>query len=175
MPSAMVASAADGDGSAGFAGAQHRGQLLRLDADDADLGVGLLEGAGDAADEAAAADGDDDGFDVGDLLEQFEADGALAADDLGVVEGMDEGAALFDAAAHGFFAGLVVAGAVEDDFGAIAARGGDLDLRRGQRHDDLGANAARGGVEGDALGMIAGAGGDDAALALGLAEREQLV
>ena len=106
---------------------------------------------------------------------KFEADGALAGDDFGVVEGMDEGAAFFDAAAQGFVAGLVVAGAVEDDFSAIAARGGDFDLRRGQRHDDLGANAARGGVEGDALSMIAGAGGDDAALALSLAEREQLV
>ena len=97
------------------------------------------------------------------------------ADDFGIVEGMDEGAALFDAAAQGLFAGFVVAGAVQNDLGAEAARGGDLDLRRGQRHDDLGANAAGRGVEGDALGVVAGAGGDDAALALGFAQREQLV
>ena len=32
-----------------------------------------------------------------------------------------------------------------------------------------------GSVEGDALGVIAGAGGDDSALALGFAEREELV
>ena len=175
MPSAMVASAAMVTGCAGLAGAQHGGQLFRLDADDANFGIGLLEGAGDAADEAAAADGHDDGFDVGDLLEQFEADGALAGDDFGVVEGMDEGAALFDAAAQGFVAGFVVACAVEDDFSAVAARGGDFDLRRGQRHDDLGANAARGSVKGDALRVIAGAGGDHAALALRFAEREELV
>ena len=165
---------ADGDGSAGFAGTEHGGKPLGLDADDADFGVVLFEGAGDAADESAAADGDDDSFDVGDLLEQFEADGALAADDLGVVEGMDEGAALFDAAAHGLFAGFVVAGAVEDDFGSVGAGGGDLDLRRGEGHDDLGADAALRGVKGDALGMIAGAGGDDSALALGFAEGEEL-
>ena len=78
MPSAMVASAAMVTGCAGLAGAQHGGQLLRLDADDADLGIGFLESAGDAADESAAADGNDDGFDVGHLLEEFEADGALA-------------------------------------------------------------------------------------------------
>ena len=64
---------------------------------------------------------------------------------------------------------------MEDDFGAEAAGGGDFDQRRGQGHDDLGADAARGGVEGDALGVIAGAGGDDSALALGLGEGEELV
>ena len=111
----------------------------------------------------------------GNLLEQFEADGALAADDLSIVEGMDEGAAFFDAAAQGLFAGFVVVGAVENDLRPEGAGGGDLDLRRGQRHDDLRANAAGRGVEGDSLGVVAGAGGDDAALALGLAEREQLV
>ena len=52
----------------GFASAKHGGQLFRLDADDADFGIGFLEGAGDAADEAAAADGYHDGFNVGDLL-----------------------------------------------------------------------------------------------------------
>ena len=88
---------------------------------------------------------------------------------------MDEGAAFFDAAAQGLVAGLVVAGAVQDDFCAIAAGGGDLDQRRGQGHDDLGADAERGGVEGDALGVVAGAGRDDAALALRLGEGEQLV
>ena len=55
------------------------------------FGVRLLDGAGDAADEAAAADGHDDGFEVGDLLEQLEADGSLAGHDGGVVEGVDEG------------------------------------------------------------------------------------
>ena len=78
-------------------------------------------------------------------------------------------------APHRLFAGLVVAGAVEDDLGAEGARGGDLDQRRGQRHDDLRANAVRGGVEGNTLRVVAGAGRDHAALALGFAEREQLV
>src|ERR1035437_155800 len=165
----------DGDGVSGLASAEHGGKLFRLDADDADSGIGLIERAGEAADEPAAADGDDDGFDVGDLLEQFEADGALAGDDLGVVEGVDEGAAFFNAAAQGLFAGFVVAGAEENDLGAVGAGGGDLGLRSGERHDDLGADGAGSGGEGDTLGVVSGAGRDDAALAFGLAERQQLV
>ncbi len=64
------------------------------------LGIGLLEGAGDAADESAAADGNDDSLDVGDLLEELESDGALAGDDFRIVKGMDESAALFNATAQ---------------------------------------------------------------------------
>ena len=138
-------------------------------------GIGFLESAGYAADEAAAADGHDDSFDVRDLFEQFEGDGALAGDDFGIVEGMDEGAAFFEAAAHGLVAGLVVAGAVEDHFRAVAARGGDLNQRRGKRHDDLGADAARRGVKRDALRVIAGAGCDHSAFAFGLRKGEELV
>ena len=78
----MVASAGDGDGAPASRARDHGGQLLRLDADDADFGVGLLERAGDAADESAAADGHDDGFELGHLFEEFEADGALAGDDV---------------------------------------------------------------------------------------------
>ena len=88
---------------------------------------------------------------------------------------MDEGPAFFDPAAQGLFAGLVVARPVEDDLGPVPARGGHFDLRRGQRHDDLGANPQRCRVEGDALGVVVGAGRDDAALALGLAQGQQLV
>jgi hypothetical protein len=56
--------------------------------------MALLDGAGDAADEPAAADGDDDGFEVGDLLQQLEADGSLPRDDLVVVKGVQEGEAV---------------------------------------------------------------------------------
>ncbi len=151
------------------------GSFFRLHANDADFGIGFLERAADAGDEAAAADGYDDGFEVWDLFEQLEGDGALAADDVGVVEGMDEGSAFFDAAAECFFAGLVVACAVQNYICAEGPGARHLDLRRGQRHDDLCADAERRGVEGDALRMVAGAGGDDSALALDFIEREQLV
>jgi hypothetical protein len=79
---------------------------------------------------------------------------------------MDEGEALLFAEARRLGAGLVVVGAVQHDFGAEAAGGCDFDKRSGERHDDDGANAAAGGVVGDALGVVAGAGCDDAALCL---------
>lgn len=158
-----------------LAGAQHGGQLLGLNADHADAGIGFLEGTGDSADESAAPNGHDHGFNIRHLLEQFEADGALAGDDFRVVEGMDEGATLFEPPAESFFAGFVVAGAVEDDVCAVIARRGDLDQRSGQRHHDLGTNSACSGVEGHSLRMVAGAGSDDAALAFGLRKGEQLV
>jgi hypothetical protein len=88
---------------------------------------------------------------------------------------MDEGTALFDAAAQGLLAGFVVTLPVEDDFGSISASGGDLDLRCGEGHDDLCADAALRGVESYSLGVIAGARGDDSALAFSFAQREELI
>jgi len=44
----------DGDRRSSLAGAQHGGKIFRFDTDHANLGVGFLERAGDAADEAAA-------------------------------------------------------------------------------------------------------------------------
>ena len=85
----------DGDGVAGLAGAEHGGELVGFNTDDADTGAGLFEGAGDAADEASAADGDDDRFQIRHLLQELEGDGSLAGDDFGVVKGVDEGSALF--------------------------------------------------------------------------------
>ena len=55
------------------------------------LRIGLLHRASDAANQAAAADRDDDGFDVGMLLQHFQADSSLPGDDRVVVEGMNEG------------------------------------------------------------------------------------
>ena len=61
-----------------------------------------LSSATYAGDETAATDGHDDSFDVRDLFEQFECDGALARDDFGIVEGMNERASLLsEATAHG--------------------------------------------------------------------------
>jgi hypothetical protein len=168
-------SGVEGDGVVGGEGVAHGGEARGLHADDADAGLHFLDGAGDAADEAAAADGDDDGFEVFDLLEEFEADGSLPCHDERVVEGMDEGHALLFAEAGGFGAGLVVVAAVENDFGSEAAGGGDFDERRGEWHDDDRANASAGGVVGDALRVVAGAGGDDSAGGLLVGEHGDLV
>jgi hypothetical protein len=51
---------------------------------------------------------------------------------------------------------------VQVDLGAVAAHGGDLDVRRGARHHDAATRAAAAAGERDALGVVAGGGGDDA-------------
>ncbi len=83
-------------------GSGHGRDAGGLDADHFDVRTGLLDGAGDAADEATAADGDHDGVEVGDLLEEFETDGSLASDDEWIVEGVDEGHGFGIADAAGF-------------------------------------------------------------------------
>ena len=140
----------------------HGGQPRRLCSNDFDLRIRLLDRAGDAADEPAATDGNDDGLEAGNLFEQLKSDGSLARHDGGIVEGMDEGHVLRGADAAGLFIGLVVVGSVKNDLGAEATGRGDLDQRRRERHHDEGANASRGRMIGDSLSMIAGAGGDDA-------------
>mmetsp|Transcript_35055 Transcript_35055/g.110781 ORF Transcript_35055/g.110781 Transcript_35055/m.110781 type:complete len:336 (-) Transcript_35055:794-1801(-) len=63
----------------------------RLHADHLDLGPQLLDNRGDACDEAAAADGHEDGVQVvGALAEDLQADRSLPRDHQGVVEGRDE-------------------------------------------------------------------------------------
>ena len=85
-------------------------------------GLTRLERDRDAADESAAAHGDDDGVEVRHLLDQLEADGALAGDHARVVEGMDEDETALGLDLPGARIGRVVVVAVEDDLGAVAAR-----------------------------------------------------
>src|SRR5262249_52522337 len=55
----------------------HAGVILRLDADDADIGAILFHRDGDAADQSAAADRHDHGVERHILLDQFQADRPL--------------------------------------------------------------------------------------------------
>src|SRR3712207_9219435 len=61
----------------------------RLDADDPDVGTAGPHGGRDAGDQAPAAGADDDGGDVGALVEDLQADRALPGDHGGVVERVD--------------------------------------------------------------------------------------
>ena len=88
---------------------------------------------------------------------------------------MDESTAFFDLAAEGFFAGFIVARAVEDDLSAVGAGSGYFDEGRGEGHDDLGTDAESGGVEGYSLGVVAGAGGDNSLFTLGFGQGKELV
>ncbi len=64
---------------------------------------------------------------------------------------------------------------VQDHLGAMLARVLRFHLRRAFRHDDGGRDAEAAGVVGDALGVIAGRHGDDAAAALLGRENRQAI
>ena len=90
-------------------------RAIRLDADDRYARGLRLDGRADSRDQAAAADRNDDGFDVGRLLEDFEPHRALAGDHVGVVERMDEREALACGDLAGMRARLRQVRAVQDD------------------------------------------------------------
>jgi hypothetical protein len=69
--------------------------------------------------------------------------------------------------------GIVVA--AQHDFSAERFHRVDLDLRRRPRHDDDRADAEPACREGDALRVIAGAGGNDAASALRLRQARDAI
>ena len=98
-----------------------------LHADDLHVGVEQLCQGGHARRQPAAADGHQDDVHVGQGLEDLIGDGALAAGDIQVVEGRDIGHALLLGELHGVVGGVVEAGAVEDDAGAVLLGAVDLD------------------------------------------------
>src|SRR5450830_808197 len=81
-----------GDAAASFDAARHGVGIGGLYADDFDVRTHCLDIGGDARDQAAAADGDEDGVNrIRMLAQNFHANGALAGDDIRVVKRMDEG------------------------------------------------------------------------------------
>ena len=68
----------------------HRRQPRGLHSDDLNFRIGFLDGAGDAADQAAASDRDHHRLDFGMLLQHFQSQRALAGDDRIVIERVDE-------------------------------------------------------------------------------------
>ena len=112
---------------------------------------------------------------LGVLAQDLHADGALAGDDLRVVEGVDEGQAPLRHPLHGLGIGLIVGIPVQHGLGAEAAHRLDLDGRRGPRHDDGGLDPQSRRPHGHPLGMIAGRSGDDPALQRRRAEMDELV
>ena len=142
--------------------ARHRRQRGRLHADHADVGPLGLDGQRHTADESPAADGDEHGLDVGQLLEQLEPERALAGDHARIVERMDEELAALGAQRPRQLVGVVVVASIQDHLGAVASRRRDFDERRVLGHDDRGRDAEPLGVERDGETVVTGAGGDDA-------------
>jgi len=147
-----------------FALAQTRlriGSEFGLDTDDLYFRIRQLDGGCYAGDEASAADGGENGFDVGEFIEDFEAYGALSGDDVFVVVGRDDDVSVVPCEPFGFVFALVGARAYEDDFCTEICGGFALDLRCVVGHDDDRFRLERAGGVGDALGVVAAGVGDD--------------
>ena len=146
-----------------------------LHANHLDPGILQFQTGRDSADQSAAADGTEDGFDVWQILQNFQRDGALSGDDLFVVVGRDD---LVVVLLREFFRlgfAFVAAGTNKDDLGAVTSGSFDLDLWRvlGHHYDRFRSQFAS-GVR-DALCMISARVGDDSATALLIRQRCDLV
>ena len=102
----------------------------------------------------------------GTCVEDLEAERALARDDVGVVERRDEHGAGALGELRGRRSGVSTVGALEHDVGAVAAGRVQLRQRHAERHEDRGRDAELLRRERDALRVVAGGCGDDAARAL---------
>ena len=97
-------------------------ESTRLHADDLDVRANRFHVGGDAGDQAAAADGDEDGVDgAGMLAQDFHADRALAGDHVRIVERVHEGQLLFLFQGQRMVVGIRVGLAVQHHFDVGAA------------------------------------------------------
>ncbi len=170
MSARMAAATSSGDGGDGgelldlalLHGLDHGGSAGGLNTVHFDVRVQSLDGVSDTGDEPAAANGHDDRVDVRDLFEDLEADGALARNDVFVVERVDEGVAFGVAQFEGFIVSVVVDPGNEADVGAVFLGGFDLGDGSVVRQADEALRAGLRRGKGHTLGMVAGGAGDDA-------------
>ena len=106
---------------------------------------------------------------------QLETDGTLAGDDPWIVVCRDEGKASFLALPQGFGERAVVVIAAQDGLRAVLAYPRDFDQRRKHRHDDGCGDIEPMAVERQRHAVIAGAGGDHAAITFFSRQGEQAV
>ncbi|KAK0350862.1 hypothetical protein LTR94_027294, partial [Friedmanniomyces endolithicus] len=159
------------DDAPGLDGALHRRGLGGFDADQPRLGPQETDDGRHPRRQPPAADGDEDGVDrVRVLAQDLQPDRALPRDDVGVVEGMDEGRAGLFLQRAGVGVGVVEAFAVQHDLAAQPLNRRHLDARRGGRHDDGRRRSAFGRRQRHPLRVIARRGADDAARQFGLRE-----
>ena len=117
--------------------------------------------------QAAAAQRNEQGIQPAHVFQQFLYRGALSGNDVGMIEGWNQGQALLlDQVARHLFAILGQA-VIADHACSVAQRSGFFGCRRIVGHDDGGGNAQQLRSQGDGLGMIARRERDHARLALG--------
>ena len=164
-----------GDGGAFLLAGDHAGRPGSLYAVDLYLGVQVLDGVGHPGDQPAAANGDHHGVGAFQLVQNFQADGPLAGDNLIVIKGVDEGGPSLLLELEGGGVGVVVGPFHQADLcpqlfsGLHLADGGSVG------HADQGFDPALGGGHGHTLGVVSGAAGQDAVLLLLLGELADLI
>ncbi len=154
----------------------HGRRIARLDADHLHLRPHPLDAGRHARRQPAAAHGHEDRMQRPLVLPQdFQGDGPLARDHVGIVKGMDEGQAVALRQLARVGVGLVIGIAMQHDLAAARLHGMDFHLRGRHGHDDDRAGAEPFGGEGHALRMVARRGAHDAARQLGRGELRHLV
>ncbi|MGY4620673.1 hypothetical protein ACVWZ4_005900 [Bradyrhizobium sp. USDA 4472] len=133
-----------------------------LDAENAQRRLDRFGGDGDAADQAASANRNDQRIELRHGLEHLQTDRTLACDDKRIVVRMDEDHAACFAVAPRERSRLFQGRPRDDHFGAVVPGVLDLHHRRAHRHHDRGGNAEPLGVIGDALRVVACRHCDDA-------------
>src|SRR5918996_548298 len=137
-------------------------RALRLDGDDAPV----RQGRRDPGDEPASAHGHDDDLRLAEVLGDLEADRTLAGDDERVVERVHEDPPRLFLEPREPGEDLGRSRRLLVDRRAVARGGGALRLARALPHDDEAVDLLEAAAVGERGGMVAGGGGDDAALSL---------
>ncbi len=155
------------DPTSGDQRARHRVRVDRLHADDLDLGTHRLDVGGDAGDEPATADRNEDRAQRPVVLrmvlaKDLQAHRPLPRDHVGIVERVHERQLASPLQDQRVRVGVGERIAVQHHLGAEGADGGDLHLGRRGRHDDEGARAELARGERHPLRVVAGAGRDHA-------------
>ena len=149
-----------GDGREGLVfvlmeGAVHAGCALGLHAVDLDVRFEALDGKSHTRDQAASAHRDDDSVHIRQLVEDLQANGALARNDQLIVIGVDKGHARLRLQLHSLVVGVVIGAGHEADLSAQIL--GVFHFHDGGtiRHTDNALDAAAGGCQRHALGVVA--------------------
>ena len=156
-------------------GVEHGRETHGLHADDLDIGLDGLGRRGHARNQTAAADRHHQRVQVRHILQHFQSDRALAGHDIRIVIGMDKNKLLLLSQRQRVGTSFVQRVAMQNDLGAETARALHFDARREAWHHNHGAQAQALRVVSHTLRMVAGAHGDDAALAFFRAELRQFV
>jgi hypothetical protein len=135
--------------------------LKQQRADDFDLQAEGVHDGRDSSEHATATNGDDDGVEIGLGGEHFEADGALAGNDQGIVVRMDKHQPALRHDVKRVIFGLVEVLAVKEDLCSEACSSVHLDMLGVARHNDYSWNTQTLSVISNVLRVVFGGNRDD--------------